>query len=873
MPNITSVIKSIQDIMRKDTGVDGDAQRLSQLVWMLFLKIYADKEAEYEIMEDNYKSPMPEKYRWQTWAGNDEGMTGDELINFIANDLFPTLQDLPIEGDDRALIIRDIFQDSYNYMKSGTLIRQVINKINEIDFNSSDDRHTFNDIYEQLLKSLQSAGNSGEYYTPRAVTQFVVDMIDPQLGEKVLDPACGTGGFLSCTIEHLRKQVKSPDDEITLQQNIYGVEKKPLPHQLCTTNMILHGIDTPKNIRRDNTLEKPLQDITPEKRVDCVVTNPPFGGIEEDGIESNFPAPFRTRETADLFLVFIMKILKTQGRAGIVLPDGSLYGDSVKTRIRKKLLEEFNLHTIIRLPNTVFAPYAKVGTNLLFFEKGSQTKEIWYYEHKLPEKLKNYSKTNPIKNQEFDPIRDWWNNRVENDCAWKVSIDEIKSQNFDLNFKNPKIKKTFVLTKPSAIINDFIDINLKAEYLMKNLPSNISCNNTQEASIGELCNIVKGTTPIKKVIPGDYPLVVTGEYRLSSNEYQFDGNAVCIPLVSSTGHGHASIKRLHYQEGKFALGNILTAIIPNDENILNAEFLYIYLSYFKDDLLVSLMKGSANVSLTINAIKTVKIKFPNIDKQREIVETIKKLKDIELKIEEAKQHSSQLMQSILQEAFNCTTKNDDVVAIKNNNQNIVNITSIIEKRAALSAEIVSQLHDQKRFGSVKNEKILYLCEIHLNLNLGGNYCKMPAGPHDYKSRYAVEEIFEEQKWISVLKDTSEGHEKTSYLPAENFEKHKEIFNSCFKEKAKEIQSMINLFKAKSTEKCEMVATLYATWNDLLIDGQPIGDELIIKNFKENWSKSKERFYNSDLMDELTWMRLKHLVPVGNGGKTIEFVNE
>lgn len=411
MPNILSVIKSIQDIMRKDTGVDGDAQRLSQLVWMLFLKIFSDKEKEFEtnafLEGKDYKSPMPEDLRWKNWAGNDEGITGDELINFINNTLFPSLQELSVESDDKALIIRDIFQDSYNYMKSGTLIRQVINKINEIDFNSSEDRHLFNDIYEQLLASLQAAGNAGEYYTPRAVTQFIVDIINPQIGEKILDPACGTGGFLTCAIEHLRKQVNNPQEEELLQSNIFGVEKKPLPHQLCTTNMILHKIDTPKNIRRDNTLSKPLTNYSPADRVSAVITNPPFGGTEEDGIENNFPSAFRTRETADLFLVFIMHILKPQGRAGMVLPDGSLFGEGVKTRIKEELLKECNLHTIVRLPNGVFNPYTGIKTNLLFFTKGEETKDVWFFEHPLPEGIKNYSRTNPIRIEEFQLEKDW----------------------------------------------------------------------------------------------------------------------------------------------------------------------------------------------------------------------------------------------------------------------------------------------------------------------------------------------------------------------------------------------------------------------------------------------------------------------------------
>lgn len=438
MPNISSVIKSIQDIMRKDTGVDGDAQRLSQIVWMLFLKIFADKEDEAEIMKDDYKSPLDEKYRWQNWAQDDEGLTGDDLIDFINNDLFPYLQNLDNDSNKQALIISNIFQDTYNYMKSGTLLRQVINKINEIDFNSSEDRHLFNDIYEQLLQSLQSAGNAGEYYTPRAVTQFIVDMVDPKLGETILDPACGTGGFLACAIEHLKKQTDTTKEGEILNNSIFGIEKKPLPHQLCTTNMILHGIDTPINIKRDNTLSKPINNISPADRVNCIVTNPPFGGTEEDGIETNFPSAYRTKETADLFLLYIIAKLKPQGRVGIVLPDGALFGEGVKTRIKEKLMQECNLHTIIRLPKSVFAPYTSINTNLLFFTKGEPTKETWFYRLDMPEGYKNFSKTKPMKKEHFKEVVEWWNDRKEItidgfDKAKKYSIQEIKERNYNLD--------------------------------------------------------------------------------------------------------------------------------------------------------------------------------------------------------------------------------------------------------------------------------------------------------------------------------------------------------------------------------------------------------------------------------------------------------
>ena len=439
---ISTTIKTIQDIMRKDAGVDGDAQRISQLGWMIFLKIFDDREKEYELLEDDYHSSVPERLRWRKWASDPEGITGEELLDFVNNDLFKTLKDLSLnpEIDRRGFVVREVFKDSYNYMKNGTLIRQVVNKINEIDFNRAEDRHLFGDIYEQILRDLQSAGNAGEYYTPRAVTQFMVDMVDPRLGEKFLDPACGTGGFITCAINNIRKNyVKSVEDEETLQRSISGVEKKPLPHLLCVTNMLLHGIEVPSQIRHDNTLARPLRDYGSADKVDVIVTNPPFGGMEEDGIESNFPASYRTRETADLFLVLIMHLLKDGGRGAIVLPDGTLFGEGVKTRIKEKLLEECNLHTIVRLPNGVFSPYTGIKTNLLFFTKGTPTKEIWYYEHPYPNGAKTYNKTKPIRIEEFEPEKAWWNKREKNEFAWKVSIDEIKANGYNLDIKNPSV--------------------------------------------------------------------------------------------------------------------------------------------------------------------------------------------------------------------------------------------------------------------------------------------------------------------------------------------------------------------------------------------------------------------------------------------------
>ncbi|NTW70524.1 MAG: SAM-dependent DNA methyltransferase [Chlorobiaceae bacterium] len=467
---IGTLIKTIQDIMRKDVGVDGDAQRISQIVWLLFLKIFNDKEEEWSFTPE-YKSPLQSRFRWQNWAKDPEGITGDELIDFVNNDLFPSLKRLAnIAGvSPHGRVIGSVFEDAYNYMKSGTLLRQVINTIEaEVDFNSSTDRHLFNDIYEKILADLQSAGNAGEYYTPRAVTEFMVERLNPQLGETVLDPACGTGGFLTNTIEHLKGQVNNADDLKSLQESIHGVEKKPLPHMLALTNMMLHGIDVPTNIRHDNTLSRPLKDYGPKERVDIIVTNPPFGGMEEDGIENNFPKKYQTRETADLFMALIMHRLKQNtGRAAVVLPDGFLFGEGVKTNLKRELLEEFNLHTIVRLPKGVFSPYTSISTNILFFEKGGPTKDIWFFEHPYPEGYKSYSRSKPLTIQEFEREQAWWGGterkgRKGTEYAWKVSVEEIAARNYNLDCKNPH-EVAVNHRDPEELMEEYLDITRKLE--------------------------------------------------------------------------------------------------------------------------------------------------------------------------------------------------------------------------------------------------------------------------------------------------------------------------------------------------------------------------------------------------------------------------
>ncbi len=435
--SVRNQVKTIQDIMRKDVGVDGDAQRIAQLAWIFFLKIVDDQDQELELLQDRYVSPIPPPFQWRAWAADSEGLTGDPLLDFVNTELFPALKALPI-GDGRSRMVHDVFEDAYNYMKSGQLTRQVINKVNTIDFNDFAERQDFGTIYEQLLNELQSAGNAGEYYTPRAVTEFMANRIDPKPGEVLMDFACGTGGFLTSAMRHMRERyVKTPQDERVMQKSLRAVEKKPLPHLLCVTNMLLHNVDDPSFVRHDNTLARPYISWESQDRVDLVLTNPPFGGSEEDGIESNFPQQFRTRETADLFLALLVRLLKPGGRAAIVLPDGTMFGEGVKTRLKEHLLAECNLHTIVRLPNSVFRPYASIGTNLLFLEKGTPTQEIWFYEHRVPAGQKAYSMTKPIRFEHFRPCLDWWDHREVTAQAWKVSIEDIKARNYNLDVKNP----------------------------------------------------------------------------------------------------------------------------------------------------------------------------------------------------------------------------------------------------------------------------------------------------------------------------------------------------------------------------------------------------------------------------------------------------
>lgn len=461
-----SFIKTIQNIMRGDSGINGDAQRIEQLTWMLFLKVYDAKEEDWEFHEDNYVSIIPEPLRWRNWAvdrKDGRAMTGQELLGFVNNQLFPQLKSLPIDATTsmKQTIVRAVFEDSNQYMKDGILLRQLINTIDAISFDEYDERHAFGEIYETLLRSLQSAGNAGEFYTPRAVTDFMVKMIEPKLGESIADFACGTGGFLTSSLEVLETQIKSVEDRELYNTSIFGIEKKPLPYLLCITNMLLHDIDSPK-IYHANSLEQNVRDYKEQDKFDIILMNPPYGGTESEGVKTNFPADLRSSETADLFMSVIMYRLRRNGRAAVIIPDGFLFGsDNAKIAIKQKLVDEFNLHTIIRLPASVFAPYTSITTNIIFLDNKHKTDEVWFYRVDMPEGYKHFSKTKPMRLEHFDACVAWWRERQEiadeggaSFKTKKFSAAEIRARNFDLDLCGYPTYEEEVLS-PEETIREF----------------------------------------------------------------------------------------------------------------------------------------------------------------------------------------------------------------------------------------------------------------------------------------------------------------------------------------------------------------------------------------------------------------------------------
>lgn len=462
--SLGAFVKNIQNIMRGDSGVNGDAQRIEQLTWLLFLKIYAKKEEDWELFDENYKSILPEECKWENWAVDDaygKSLTGDKLLEFVNEKLFKQLKEIKLSADApmKHKILRDVFVSTNQYMKDGVLLRQLINEINKIDFDNIKELHAFGEIYETILKSLQSAGNAGEFYTPRAVTDFIVEMVNPKLGETVADFACGTGGFLTSTLNHLEKNMKNTEDRTQYNNAIYGIEKKPLPHLLCVTNMLVHDIDNPA-IYNANSLERNVREYKDNEKFEVILMNPPYGGAEGEQIKNNFPADLRSSETADLFISLIMYRLKENGRAAVIIPDGFLFGlDNAKVAIKKKLFSEFNVHTIIRLPASVFAPYTSITTNIIFFDNTGTTKEIYFYRLDMPEEYKHFSKTKPMKLEHFADCIKWWNDRYdiqdEDTDTYKAKVytlEEIVNRNYDIDLCGYPTVEEEVLSPEETIL-------------------------------------------------------------------------------------------------------------------------------------------------------------------------------------------------------------------------------------------------------------------------------------------------------------------------------------------------------------------------------------------------------------------------------------
>ena len=456
---LTSVIKSARDFMRKDAGLNGDLDRIPQLAWLLFLKAFDGLEQNREVTETKYRPAIEAPYRWRDWAADPNGRTGDVLVKFINDDLLPYLRGLVGSGaHDPRDVLSAVFKETNNRMLSGYLHRDVVNKVNEINFDSADDIHTMAHLYESMLREMRdAAGDSGEFYTPRPVIRFIVQQVDPKLGEIVLDPACGTGGFLVEALEHIAPTVKTTNQRRALHENLRGIEKKPLPYLLGMMNLVLHEVGQP-NMVRGNALNKPITQISRTERVDVILTNPPFGGEEERSVQSNFPADKQTAETAWLFLQLVIRQLKDGGRCGIVVPNGLLFGDGVGARIKKQLLEECNVHTIVRLPDGAFAPYTDIPSNLLFFDKTGRTKEIWYYELPAPEGRKKYSKTKPIRHEEFAECQSWWADRTANERAWRVSIADIEANGYNLDLRNPNRADDLAHRPPAELLAELVAI-------------------------------------------------------------------------------------------------------------------------------------------------------------------------------------------------------------------------------------------------------------------------------------------------------------------------------------------------------------------------------------------------------------------------------
>ncbi len=471
---LAAVIKSARDAMRKDAGLNGDLDRIPQLAWLLFLRAFDGLERSREVTDTRFRPAIEAPYRWRDWAADPTGPTGDALLRFVNDELLPYLRDLTgTSTHDPRDVLSAVFKETYNRMLSGYLLREVVNKVNEINFASSDDIHTMAHLYESMLREMRdAAGDSGEFYTPRPIIRFIVQQVDPRLGEVVLDPACGTGGFLVEALEHLAPNVQTAQQQRALHDNLRGIEKKPLPFLLGMMNLVLHGVGQP-NVMRGNALATPITQIGKAQRVDVVLTNPPFGGAEEASVQANFPAGKQTAETAWLFLQLVMRILKDGGRCGIVVPNSVLFVGGVGARIKEQLLTECNLHTVVRLPDGVFEPYTAIPTNLLFFDKTGPTKQTWFYEIAPPEGRKKYSKTRPMRFDEFADCQQWWTKRTANDRAWRVDASDVAANGYNLDLRNPNRPDDLSHRPPAELLAELVDTEREILALLEKLEGEI----------------------------------------------------------------------------------------------------------------------------------------------------------------------------------------------------------------------------------------------------------------------------------------------------------------------------------------------------------------------------------------------------------------
>lgn len=616
--NIGTMIKRLQDIMRQDAGVNGDAQRIEQIVWMLFLKIYDAKESEWEILEDNYKSIIPEEYRWRNWApDNKDGkaITGDEMSTFIIQ-LFAALKDLEVDEntDVRRKLVKEVFTDLNNYMKDGILVRQVVNVLNEIDLTDFKVRHAFNEIYETILKDLQSAKSSGEFYTPRAVTDFMVEMVKPKIGEKVADFACGTGGFLVSALNYMKKEVDNTNSNEQLQNSFYGVEKKSLPYLLCTTNMLLHDVNEPLIIR-GNSLEKNVRDYDESDKFDIILMNPPYGGTEKNSIKNNFPSNFRTTETANLFMIEIYYRLKNTGRCAVVLPESFLVDTGNISNFKEELFKNFNLHTVVKMPDTTFAPYANVSTYLLFIDGGTPTEKVWFYEFQYPKGMKSYSKTNPIKFKDFLPIIDWWDSREESEICWSMSIDDIINNNYSLICNNPNKRHKQTEYDPVKLCDKVNDNLVKIEENFKKIKSTINdvrkYHNFSKYRIEDIFNFERGILQSSKCVPGEYNFITASEEWKKHNEYTHDCEAIIFACAAS-----GSLGRTHYVNGKFISSDLCYILTPKMEVDL---LLYKYIfDFIKSDIVSKTATGSAKKAINAKNFANYELPYFSYNDQLEL---------------------------------------------------------------------------------------------------------------------------------------------------------------------------------------------------------------------------------------------------------------